>query len=181
MTKKQNIIKVDSEYGVDSRYKTAKEREEDSIALMQARLERMKKLPKEQILRAKLLQLKLKMENYLKAPVYDNQNHFAHFLETYIDAIYSKRSEFAKDINVTPVFLSKVINSHREPKEEFILKLMIHSEIAFRHVGEFHKKTWYQVYFHEKVCDTMSSQEKWRPKIEKQVKLTKILEKETSK
>lgn len=172
MTNKHNSINIDPEYGVDSRYKKTKEREHDAVALMQARLERMKNLPKEQILRAKLLQLKLKMENYLKEPVYDNQNHFAYFLKTYVDAIYSKRSEFAKDINVTPVFLSKVINSHREPKEEFILKLMIHSEKVFKNVGEFQQKTWYQVYFHEKLCDTMSNQDKWRPTIEKQVNVT---------
>ena len=81
------------------------------------------------------------MEDYLKEPVYNNQNHFAQFLEFYVDTIYSKRIDFAKDINVTGNFLSKIINSHREPKEEFILKLMIHSEKAFEHVGEFQKKT----------------------------------------
>ncbi len=177
MKNKENIINNDSEFGIDSRYKTTKEREQDSIALLQARLERMKNLPKEQILRAKLLQLKLRMEDYLKKPVYDKQNHFAQFLEFYVDTIYSRRIDFAKDINVTANFLSKIINSHREPKEEFILKLMIHSEKAFKHVGEFHKKTWYQVYFHEKLCDTMSSQDKWRPKIEKQIKLSKLISK----
>lgn len=177
MTNKQNIGNVDSEFGVDSRYKTNNERAQDSIALMQARLDRMKNLSKEQILRAKLLQLKLKMENYLKEPVYDNQNHFSKFLETYVDAIYSKRSDFAKDINITANLLSKIINNHREPKEEFILKLMIHSEKVFEQVGEFHEETWYQIYFHEKLCDTMSSQDKWRPEIEKQVKLTELIAK----
>lgn len=175
MTNRHNINNVDSEYGVNSRYKTTKEREEDSVVLMQARLERMKNLSKEQILHAKLMQLKLKMENYLNGQVYDDQNHFAHFLETYVDAIYLKRSEFARDINVTPVFLSQVINSHREPKEEFILKLMIHSEKVFKHVADFNKKTWFQIYFHEKLCDTMASQDKWGPEIEKQVKLTESI------
>ena len=175
MIKKQNMINVDSEYGVDSRYKTTKERESDGTALMQARLERMKNLPREQILRAKLLQLKLKMENYLKEPVYNNQNHFALFLETYVDAIYSKRSEFAKDINITPVFLSKVINSHRKPKEEFILKLMIHSESVFKNIGAFHETTWYQIYLSKKLYDTMSNQDKWRPQLEKQVKVTELV------
>lgn len=169
MTKNKNSTQVYSEYGVDSRYKTKKERELDSFALMQARLERMKNLPREEILRAKLLQLKLKMENYLKEPVYDKKNHFAYFLETYVDSLYLRRNEFAKDINITPIFLSQVINSHREPSEEFILKLMIHSEKVFKNVGEFHEKIWYQIYFHEKLCDTMSSQDKWRPAIEKQV------------
>jgi hypothetical protein len=177
MTNKQKINHVDPEFGVDSRYKTSKERDQDSVALMQARLDRMKNLSREQVLKAKLLQLKLKMENYLKEPVYDDQNHFASFLESYVDTIYSKRSEFANDINITPVFLSQVINSHREPKEEFILKLMIHSEKVFKYVGEFHEKTWYQIYFHEKLCDTMSSQEEWRPKIEKQVKFTELIAK----
>lgn len=167
----------DFEYGIDSRYKNKKERESDSITLMQARLERMKNLSKEQIVRAKLLQLKLKMENYLKEPIYDNSRHFTNFLEIYIDTIYSQRSKFAKDINITPVFLSQVINNHREPKEEFILKLMIHSEKVFKNVCDFHKKIWYQVYFQEKISDTMSSQEQWRPKIEKQVKLSELIEK----
>lgn len=174
MNREKNIS-IDPEYGVDSRYTNDKERQSESVALMQARLERMKNLSKEQIIRAKLLQLKLKMEDYLKEPVYDNKNHFTDFLETYVDSIYSKRSEFAKDINITPVFLSKVINNHREPKEEFILKLMIHSEKVFKQIGGFHKKTWYQVYLHEKLCDTMASQDEWRPKIEKQVKLTESI------
>ncbi|MEO7175444.1 MAG: helix-turn-helix transcriptional regulator [Saprospiraceae bacterium] len=175
MSKEHSIFNVDSEYGVDSRYKTTKEREYDSVALMQARLERLKNLPKEQILRAKLVQLKLKMENYLKEFIYDNQNHFAHFLESYVDVIYSKRSEFAKDINVTPVYLSKVINGHREPNEEFILKLMVHSEKMFKHVSVFESSTWYKIYFHEKLCDTMSNEDRWRPEIERQVRLTELI------
>lgn len=174
MIHKQKITRVDAEYGVDSRYKAHQERKKDSVALMHARLERMKNLSGEQILRAKLLQLHIQMENYLKDSVYDSKNNFAHFLETYVDIIYSKRSDFAKDINITPVFLSKVINSHREPKEEFILKLMVHSEKVFKHVGDFHTKIWYQVYFHEKLCDTLASQNKWKPKIDKQVKVTKL-------
>ncbi len=175
MTNKKNIIIDDPEYGVDSRYTSTVERDLDSISLMESRLDSIKNLPKEQVLRAKLLQLKLKMENYLEEPVYDNQNHFTHFLETYIDTIYLKRSEFAKDINITPVFLSKVINSHREPNEEFILKLMIHSEKVFKHIGKFQKKIWYQIYFHEKLCDTISNQSKWRPEIEKQVKISESI------
>lgn len=177
MTNKKNISNVDPEFGVDSRYKTNNEREQESIALMQARLDRMKNLSNEQTLRAKLLQLKLKMENYLKEPVYDNQNHFSKFLETYVDVIYSKRSDFAKDINITANFLSKIINNHREPKEDFMLKLMIHSEKVFEKVGEFHNKTWYQIYFHEKLCYTMSSLDKWRPEIEKQIKLKELIAK----
>lgn len=176
MTNKNKIFMIeDAEYGVDSRYKSDKERESDATALMEARLMRMKNLSKDQIIRAKLLQLKLKMEEYLKNPVYDNRNYFSEFLESYVDIIYSKRSVFAKDIDIAPVSLSQVINNHREPKEDFIMRLMIHSEMAYKNVCEFHKKTWYQVYFQVKICDTMSSQEKWRPEIEKHVRLSESI------
>jgi hypothetical protein len=165
-TKNSDIMKVDTEYGVDSRYTSKNEQETEATALMEARLKRMRNLSNEQIVKAKLMQLKLKMEEYLKKPVYDKQNYFSEFLKLYIDSIYTKRSIFAQDIDIAPVSLSQVINKHREPTEEFIMKLMIHSEKAYKNVCEFHKKTWYQVYYHEKICETMSSQEKWRPKIE---------------
>jgi hypothetical protein len=173
MTENKNMN--DTAYGIDSRYTSDKERESDATALMEARLRRMKNLSKDQITRAKLLQLKLKMEEYIKNPVYDNHSYFSNFLKFYIDSIYSKRSAFAKDIDVTPVSLSQVINNHREPKEEFIMKLMIHSEKAYKNVCEFHKKIWYQVYFHEKICDTMSNQEQWRPEIEKHIRISEAI------
>jgi hypothetical protein len=175
MTKNKKDLSEDAEYGVDSRFKSNMERESEATALMEARLMRMKNLSKDQIIRAKLLQLKLKMEEYIKKPVYGNHNYFTEFLKLYIDIIYSKRSFFAKDIDIAPVSLSQVINKHREPKEEFIMKLMIHSEKVYKDVCEFHKKTWYQVYFNEKICDTMSNQEQWRPKIEKHVKLSETI------
>ena len=54
---------------------------------------------------------------------------------------------------------------------------MIHSEKVFEKMGEFQKKTWYQIYLHEKLCDTMASMDTWRPKIEKQVKFTEMIAK----
>jgi hypothetical protein len=170
---KKNIM--NTEYGIDSRYKSNKERESEATALMEARLRRMKNLSKDQITKAKLLQLKLKMEEYIKNPVYDNHSYFSDFLKLYIDSIYSKRNTFAKDIDVAPVSLSQVINNHRKPKEEFIMKLMIHSEKVYKNVCEFHKKIWYQVYFHEIICDTMSNQEQWRPEIEKHVRISEAI------
>ncbi len=138
MTKNKKDINEDAEYGVDSRFKSNMERESEATALMEARLMRMKNLSRDQIIRAKLLQLKLKMEEYIKKPVYDNHNYFTEFLKLYIDTIYPKRSFFAKDIDIAPVSLSQVINKHREPNEEFIMKLMIHSEKVYKDIGEFH-------------------------------------------
>ncbi len=173
MTEDNNLM-MDVEYGIDSRYKSDLESVSEATALMEARLRRMKLLSNDQITKAKLLQLKLKMEEFINHPVYDNHNHFSNFLKFYIDSIYSKRSIFAKDINVDPVSLSQVINNHREPKDEFILKLMIHSEKVYKDVCSFNKKIWYQIYFNNKICEIMAKQEEWQPEIEKQVRVSEL-------
>lgn len=177
MTKKKKINKEiqDAEYGVDSRYASKKERTADGKALMEARLKRMNNLSEDQIVKAKLLQLKFKMEEFIKNPVKENQNSFTEFLKLYIDTIYKKRIHFAKDISITPVLLSQVLNNHREPKEEFILRLMIHSEKTYEKICAFHKKTWFQVFFHEKIYETMSNQNEWRPLVEKHVKNSRLI------
>lgn len=166
---------LDTEFGIDSRYRSDKERKSDATALMEARLTRMRNFSKEHVTKAKLMQLKLRMEEYIKHPVHDNQSNFLDFLKLYIDTLYSKRSDFARDIAVTAVSLSQVINKHREPKEEFLLKLMIHSERVYGGFCAFPKEIWYQVYYHEKICNTMSTQKEWRPEIEKDVRASEVL------
>lgn len=170
MTDNENI-----EYGIDSRYKNVKEQKSEATALMEARLNRMKNLSKDQTTKAKLVQLKLKMEEYLEQPVYDDNHYFSGFLKLYIDAIYQHRSTFAKDIDISAVALSQVINRHREPNEEFIKKLMIHSEKVYKNISSFHKKTWYQIFYQEKICNIMSSQEKWRPELESKVVISEVI------
>jgi len=172
---KNNQKVIDAEFGLDSRYTSENERKSEATALMESRLMRMRNVSKEQIIRAKLLQLKLKMDEYLKNPICDDRNNFSEFLKFYIDTIYLKRSVFANDIDVAPVSLSQVINNHREPKEEFLLKLMIHSERVYEHVCDFQKKVWFEVYYKEKICDTISNQAKWRPEVEKHVKLSEMI------
>ncbi|GLR15994.1 hypothetical protein [Portibacter lacus] len=159
------------EFGVDSRYKSLDKKLSDGKQLMEARLKRLNKLSRSQVINAKLLQLKLRMEDYLKQPNYQEGNFFTNFLTNYIDTIYDKRSMFAKDINITPVSLSQILNNHREPKEEFMFRLMLHSELTYKHICKFQKKTWYQVYYHEKICDTMANQNEWRPTEKKHVKI----------
>ncbi|MFK7749717.1 MAG: hypothetical protein AB8B65_15070 [Kordia sp.] len=158
-----------SEYGVDSRYTSKKESQSEATALMEARLARMKNVSKDDIIRAKLMQLKLKMETFIKQSIHEPRNYFSEFLISYIDAIYSKRSIFAKDIDITPSKLSQVINNHREPQDDFLLKLMIHSEKIYANVCSYQKEIWYQVYFHEKLCKMMSTQKEWTSKFEKLV------------
>jgi len=171
MTKNNN-----SEYGVDSRYLSKKEKAADGKALMEARLLRMQNVSDYDIVKAKLLQLKLRMDEFIKSPVHKNQNYFTGFLTAYIDTIYTRRNLFAKDIDIKPVRLSQVLNNHRDPKEEFILRLMIHSEKIYENICAFNKEIWFQAYYHEKICDTLSSLEEWRPHVEKHVSHSKLIE-----
>lgn len=172
---KINTKEFDAEFGLDSRYASDAEHKSEATSLMESRLMRMKNVSKEQVIRAKLLQLKLKMDEYVKNPICDDNNNFSEFLKLYIDSIYAKRSVFAEDIDVAPVSLSQVINNHREPKEEFLLKLMIHSEKVYEHICVFEKKVWFEVYYKEKICETISHLERWRPEVEKHVKLSKMI------
>lgn len=176
MTNKQNkLLNIEAEYGVDSRYASAKERESEAVALMEARIKKMKGLTAEEIMRAKLMQLKLKMEECLIKSAVDQSNLFSEFLKIYIDTIYSKRSGFADDIDITPVLLSQIINNHREPGSEFFQKLMIHSEKMFRSVCEFQPQIWYQIYYQDKLHHTLATLDTWKPQIEAHVRISEPL------
>ncbi|WP_046758835.1 hypothetical protein [Kordia jejudonensis] len=168
MTKDKNIHTT-PEFGVDSRYTSETVYQSEATALMEARLQRMKGLSKDDVIRAKLMQLKLKMQEFIKQPIHEKQHYFSIFLQQYIDTIYSKRTVFANDMGITPVQLSQIINNHRTPQDDFILKLMIHSEMIFKDVCDFQKELWYQVYSHEKLCKMMSTQHEWQAKLKQEV------------
>jgi hypothetical protein len=172
---KDNQAIADAEYGVDSRYTSKSEREIADRELTKARKERRKNLTTNQVITARLLQLKLKMEEFIKNPVDGGDHFFTGFLATYIDTVYSKRNSFAKDIDITPVLLSQILNKHREPGEEFMLRLMVHSEKTFQPVCEFPKAMWHQVLFHEKMCHTLSTHDEWRPGVESHVKTSALI------
>jgi hypothetical protein len=62
--KKLSDQNVDPEYGIDSRFSLENVNDKEAVYLMEARLNRIKTLSREQIKHAKLLQLKLKMEDF---------------------------------------------------------------------------------------------------------------------
>jgi len=158
-----------AEYGVDSRYHSKNDRLEDGKTLMEARLQRMQNISPEQIMKARLMQLKLKMEGFLKHQEVKEEQGFTDFLAGYIDTIYSKRSNFARDIDITPVLLSKVLNGHRQPNEAFMLRLMIHSEKTYERICDFNKEIWYEVFYQERLSQMKANQDQWRPEVERHV------------
>lgn len=163
------------EFGIDSRYSSIEEKEGDAIALMEARLNRMKNLSKEEIIRAKLLQLKYKMEESLSNSNKNQNQTFSQYLAIYVDVLYTRRNDFASDLGVSPVILSQVINSHREPGKEFILRLMIHSEKVYQRVGKFNHEIWYQIFLNEKLRITMEAEASWRSELGAEVKMPEFI------
>lgn len=145
-----------------------------SIALMESRLKRMKELNREQIIEAQLFQLKFQMEAFLNHFSIEKPQQFVEFIKRYIDIIYAKQIDFAHDINIPSNLLSKILNHHREPNEEFLQKVMIHSEKSFKNITNFNSSIWYFLYYYEKIQNSILHQNEWRPQIEKQVKLTPL-------
>ena len=57
----------DTEYGVDSRYTSKRQKAIDGAVLMEARLKRMKNLSEDKIIETRLLQLKFRIEELLNS------------------------------------------------------------------------------------------------------------------
>ncbi len=175
MTKKKSSKpKVKNpEFGVDSRYSSKSEQLLDGQRLMEARLERMRNVSIEEIIAARLLQLKLNMDQFLANFDLIQEHSFTSFLSQYIAILYDRRSDFADDMGVTAIRLSQIINGHRNPKQEFIFRLMVHSEMVYQGVADFPKERWYRIYQHDMLCRALANESQWRKEAEKHVRLNR--------
>lgn len=165
---KQNR-KVEIVDAIDSRYTSEIERLEESKALMRARKARMRKVQEKDLRTAKLFQLKLQIDRAIEWNDSSNLNGFAAFLSQYISILYKKHSDFAKDINITNVYLSQVLNKHRLPSEEFVLRLMLHSEKTFETITSFNSVCWMRLFLNQKLHKTLSNQTQWRTNLSKEI------------
>lgn len=95
----------------------------NDIAAARAKL---KAQGKDHSLRYKLLQLKYQMEDYINRP-FDENYTFGFFLKNYVDILNIKRYQFADEISIDETYLSQIINRHRPPSEEIIIRLELHS------------------------------------------------------
>lgn len=159
----------DPEYGLDSRYQSEEEKNSEAVLLMEARLDKMKNLSHGDIAAAKLMQLKLQMDEYLTRPLCEEKGYFLSFLKSYIDIIYKRKSSFASDMDINATRLSQIVNQHREPSTEFFRRLMIHSEKIYERICNFDPKIWYELYYQENLCRMMADQDHWRPQVEEHV------------
>ena len=105
------------------------------------------------------------MEDYLKNTDLKSVQSFNLYLKTYIDILYPKRIDFAADLNITANYLSKIINKHNAANDLFILKLMIHSGKVYEAVCPFKVEIWYEIYYRERILETMKKQDEWGPEL----------------
>lgn len=81
---------------------------------------------KDQTLHFRLLQLKYQIEDYISKP-FNERYTFGFFLKNYVDVLAIKRYQFAKEISIDETYLSQLINRHRLPSEEIMIRLELHS------------------------------------------------------
>jgi plasmid maintenance system antidote protein VapI len=143
------------------------EREEIKHDIAGARAKLRSKSTKDLSLRFKLLQLKYQMEDYINKP-FDENHTFGYFLKSYVNILAIKRFEFAKEISIDDTYLSQIINRHRAPSEEVIIRLELHSRNLINAI------TWFKLFEKEKeneIDSDKSKREKEKKFVKKTVKL----------
>lgn len=102
---------------------------------------------------AELLQLKFQLEDYIGSDQYKEQLTFGYFLNEYVSRQYKKDKQFASEVDVTPAVLSQYINNHRKPKDEFVIRLELHSN------GMIPAISWFKVIQKDKEHEIMTNQD----------------------
>lgn len=106
---------------------TEAEEEESRTQLMEILKIRRAAMTEEQKLHSNLLQLRYQMEDYVKSDKYDENYSFSSCLRRYIKLNYKVNKDFAKDIHLKDTELSQILNNHRLPNENTVVRLEIHS------------------------------------------------------
>lgn len=102
---------------------------------------------------ARLLQLKFQLEDYVISNQYQKAFNFGYFLNEYVNRQDKKDKQFAIEVDVTPAVLSQYINNHRKPKDEFVIRLELHSG------GMIPAISWFKVLQKDKEHDIITNQQ----------------------
>jgi hypothetical protein len=106
---------------------TAEQAEEAKKQLAEHRLKRRENITADTVLKIKLMQFKLRLEEYINSDRYEPQNTFGFFLGQYISLTNKKQKEFAHDIHVHETLLNNMIKDRREPSRSVFIRLELHS------------------------------------------------------
>ena len=109
---------------------TKKQRAKADLDLAEHRRLRRETMSVEEKMRYQLMQLKFRLENYIKEGRYDPEHHFGYFLDQYLRVTGRKKKEFANDIQIHQTQLSNILKNRREPNDSIMIRLELHSHNA---------------------------------------------------
>lgn len=106
---------------------TAKQKKEADSQLKEARKKNQSEMTAKDRLISKVLQFRFQLEDYLRSENFNPKLTFSYFLKEYVNLLDKKRKIFAQEIDIAETELSQLINNHRLPSENIIIRLEIHS------------------------------------------------------
>lgn len=121
--------------------------------LQLARKKAKEQLNENQILYARVQQLKFLIEDYAKSNSYNKDFSFAYFLRKYIKLNYKINKHFAKDIELPETELSSILNKGRAPSKRTIVRLELHSNNTISAVS------WYKLLEKQKEYELQTDKE----------------------
>lgn len=101
----------------------------------------------------KMTQLSMQMTDYINSKTFDNTKRFSFFLQKYIEMFNKKNKDFAKDISITAVELSQLLNNHRNPNIKILIRLELHSN------NDIPAYLWFKVLEKEKEHEIINNKE----------------------
>lgn len=123
---------------------TPKQKKDAELQLKHARTKVQTEMTDRDRLASKILQFKFQIEDYLNSESFNPNRTFGHFLREYVNLLNKKRKNFAQEIDIDETELSQLINRHRLPNENIIIRLEIHSNNSIPAIA------WYKLIEKEK-------------------------------
>ncbi|MCH5720003.1 hypothetical protein [Niabella hibiscisoli] len=117
---------------------------EAAVQLNAARAKVQANASHEEQLVSDILQLRFRLEEYLNSEAFNPEFKFSYFLKQYVQLLNKKRKVFAQEINIDETELSQLINDHRSPGENILIRLELHSNNAIPAIA------WYKLIEKEK-------------------------------
>ena len=91
------------------------------------RMESLRNMSEADILAANLIKIKLRIRSYFKRDKFEEAFSFSNQLKEYIKITNRSNKEIARNLNIHPTKLSRIINGREDPNVELMYRLEEHS------------------------------------------------------
>ena len=107
---------------------TPEEQEQSNAKFREFRLKWLEKRTEEERIMGDLVQLRFKLEDYLKEKNYDEDKSFGKYLEEYARILKRTKKRLSEDLGIHYTRLSRIINDKEEPNIALAYRLEEHSD-----------------------------------------------------